>query len=154
MFRLIQSQVDTLIKDSLHESTIVELTDELDDDALKTKYNTERNLPMTAKEIFSLHSPIHLNQRYDFPSGNWPDSNEEVAMLLSGGVDSSVALKLLLLRGFKVRVYLVMYSVLVPDIFICAPYIFYTFCFYLLHGLIACLSTYCGRFELFILKYG
>ena len=33
------------------------------------------------------------------------DTSDEIAMLLSGGVDSSVALKLLLLQGYKVRAF-------------------------------------------------
>ncbi|KAG5175190.1 tRNA-specific 2-thiouridylase [Tribonema minus] len=35
----------------------------------------------------------------------WPNSHEEVAVLLSGGVDSSVALNLLLEQGHKVRAF-------------------------------------------------
>jgi asparagine synthetase B (glutamine-hydrolysing) len=34
------------------------------------------------------------------------DHSDEIAVLLSGGVDSSVALKLLQLQGYKVRSYL------------------------------------------------
>ena len=33
------------------------------------------------------------------------DTSGEIAVLLSGGVDSSVALKLLLLQGYKVRAF-------------------------------------------------
>jgi hypothetical protein len=44
---------------------------------------------------------------HDVVSGDYSDDprRNEVAMLLSGGVDSSVALKLLLLQGYKVRAY-------------------------------------------------
>ena len=69
--------------------------------SFNSKYDISNSLPTVQEE----QSEVHLLDQPQQQHNPRVTRTEEVAMLLSGGVDSSVALKLLLEQGYSVRAY-------------------------------------------------
>jgi hypothetical protein len=122
MIKLIQSQLQRLSASSSTASETASLTEEgasacavaMADSvpAVVTVPASLHSHPLSTQGTSAAsHSDIHLDQRVGAPASPAPlvpakdPRSEEVALLLSGGVDSSVALKLLLEQGHRVRAY-------------------------------------------------
>lgn len=84
-----------------HQHTNTTTTNILSFNDANSKYDISNSLPTEQEEQLEDHLLEQPQQQHD------PKviRTEEVAMLLSGGVDSSVALKLLLEEGYSVRAY-------------------------------------------------
>jgi rhodanese-related sulfurtransferase len=89
--RLIQSQLQRLLESRGAETALSSMTEQLSASRTASQSTT------VASEVTD-NSQTSLS-RFDDPRAS------EIAVLLSGGVDSSVALKLLLDQGHKVRAY-------------------------------------------------
>jgi hypothetical protein len=89
--RLIQAQLHRLLESRGAETALSSMTEQLSASCTASQLTT-------ATDGGANNSPISLSSTDDHRAS-------EVAVLLSGGVDSSVALKLLLDQGHKVRAY-------------------------------------------------
>lgn len=99
MMLLIQSQLRSLLED--HVSSNATSMNEQLSNSCETLLPVSRMDTTVATTSFS--QPTEAEVSAELGSGD--PRSEEVALLLSGGVDSSVALRLLLEQGHKVRAY-------------------------------------------------